>query len=281
MDGKMFFGNEELMRWVTSPEIDADASSQGFSDGLQFEGGGASQVNSVATHMVYGFTWWPQSPDLIEAIESYALGSHGDGLIYFLDPSATRWNVLPQFWAAPRIGAVDGPILSGATTRPALATTATNTQQYPAKSAVYTLTGSEVPMTLRIPVPAGHTFHMGHHGAKTSTAAVTVQPDGGAVTSLTPLAANTATRTNYTYAASSDTFVTVSMDGAGTLTMSGLIAQVRPTGDTVPDGRFLSGKGHSGCHFVGHPRRRVNRAAEGLEKESLSAALVEVGAWLP
>lgn len=282
----MLFGTEELLRLVTCPQVDADVSAANYSAGFDLEGGGTVQRNSAASHRQYVLSWPAKSAELIELIESYALGSHGDpnaatGLIHFLDPATKRTNVLPQFWAAPRVGALDGPVLSGVgQARPTLVTTASNTQDYPAKSAVYTLAGTETPAVLRIPVPAGHTLHVGFHGSATSTAVVTVQPDGSSVTNLTPLACNTTTRTNYSHAAASHKFVSLSIDGAGTLTMAGLIAQVLPTGEAATTGRFISGQGHSGCKFVGMPKRRVLKSAPGLDLQSLSAVLVEVGGWL-
>lgn len=64
----------------------------------------------------------------------------------------------------------------------------------------------------------------------------------------------------------------------GVITLSGIIVQCLPIGETPELGGFISGQGHSGCQFAGKPTQSAYSAA--LDKVGVSAKLVETGAWL-
>lgn len=275
--GALYFGTSELMQWIASPERDADMTMEGWqATGTYLNGGGWGR-KSTHGHSTFTFAWTNKTSEQLDVINQYASGVHGDGLIYFLDPFAAEHNLFPSYWAAPRLGASGGPNLAGSgEDAPTLTASVSNTQGYPGQSAVYTLDGSETPATLWIPVPDGYTIHIGAHGAQTGTAYVTVTPDGSSAANLTMLGNDTTTRTNYTHSATSADGVTIAFDGTGTLTLAGLIAQIRPTGTSVPAGGFLAGLGNSGC-IMSHPRRTGSNAA--LDQASLVARLREVGAW--
>jgi hypothetical protein len=224
---------------------------------------------------------WPNlTADQCDQIEQYATGAHGDGPLYFLDPAliVAEANILPVYWACPRLAVNDAPNLagSGADTPTAVAT-ASNTQQYPAYSAKYVLDGTETPAELWIPVPDGFTFHMGAHGAATGTAKVTATPDGDSADTLILLGNNTTTRVNYEYTPVTDSGITLAIDGAGDLTLSGMIAYILPEGATPPTGIWVAGWGHSGCRIDGEMRKWYTNPA--MNMFALSAMLRETGAW--
>jgi hypothetical protein len=73
--------------------------------------------------------------------------------------------------------------------------------------------------------------------------------------------------------------VTVSFSGEGTLTLAALIAQVRPLGEAVPEGNFISGRGHSGCRFAAKPSIQGYSAPQALDFQSITATLIETGDW--
>ena len=274
--GNVYFGTEDLMQWIVAPAINIDRSKHGWFAKKQFLNGGASIRRSGAGHIEYAMDWSLKSGETIDPIHAYAEGAYGDGLIHFLDPFATKHNILPQALASPYLAANDGPILSGwDETRPTLSATPTNTGRYPVNAAVYTLVGTETPLEVWIPIPVGFTFHMGAHGSATDTAVVTVTPDGAGTTNLTLLAANTLTRTNYTSVGA--TGVTISTDGAGILTLYGMIAQILPTGESVLQGYWLTGQGNSGCSFDDYPTDTGYNAE--LDFRGVSAKLTEVGLW--
>lgn len=276
-DKRMYFGTRERMTWITMPAINADLSKARWSSEGVFLNGGAFVQRSSAAHMKYVFSWNLAPHEEIYAIADYDDGVYGDGLIYFLDPFSTSVNVLPQFWASPRLQGEDAPTLIK-NVDPTLVSTAANNYSYPTKSAVYEIESGAEFRSLWIPVPSGYTFYFGVHGNATGTAAITVQPDGGSVSSVTPLSVTTATQTNVTI--DGPTGVTISATGVGFLTLSGMIGKVLPTGSAVPTGRFFGGRGHSGCRFSQNGLSITGYSAPaGLDKIGASGTLVETGAW--
>jgi hypothetical protein len=270
----MYFGTQDRMTWVKAPTIDAPIGKVGWQSESQFLNGGASVRSSATSHKVYQFTWPLASSDDTAAISDYADRLYGDGLIYFLDPFAINQNLLPQHWAVPSLGIEDAPVFNNSDTRPTGVATAANTFGYPTTSAVYTFSSVNVFRTLWIPLPAGYTFHFGAHGSSTGTAAVTL--NGAAVTPLMP--ATTSARTNTTITGVPG--VTVSFSGEGLLTLAGMVAQIRPTGETVPLGNFISGKGNSGCRFsTSGLAIQGYSAPQALDYQNVTGTLIETGDW--
>lgn len=182
----MYFGTEERMTWVKCPTIDADISKVGWGNTSQFLNGGASVRRSASAHKQYDYTWGLSSAADIAAVKDYADGLYGQGLIYFLDPFAMGYNVLPQFWATPRLGAEDAPVFNGNTlVRPTLVGTEANVYGYPTKSAVYTFDTASIFPRLFVPIPPGYTFHFGAHGSGSGTAAVVISTTGQSDTVVT------------------------------------------------------------------------------------------------
>ncbi len=272
-DKRMYFGTKEYMTWVKCPAIDADISEVGWTSTSNFLNGGANVRNSVDAARVYNFSWNLASDEDIYEVLDFARGVYGSGLIYFLDPFAMDRNVLPLAWSTPRVQAEDAyPITPN---RPTLSGTPANILRYPTQSAVFTLSGTETNRSIYIPVPSGHTFHFGMHGSASGTAAVTLTPDEGVAQNATPLTVDTQERTGD--AISGVTGVTVSFAGSGTITIAGMIAQVLPDGVSVAQGGYISGRGHSGCKFVGRPK--TSAYSKGLDLIGATAVLQEVGSW--
>jgi hypothetical protein len=170
----MYFGTQERMTWVKCPTFDMNMSKVGWGASSQYVNGGAGVRRSVTSHKEYSMAWNLASHVDISEINDYADGLYGDGLIYFLDPFAIDTNLLPQYWAAPRIGAKDGPVLNGSLVRPTEVETEANSFSYPTQSAAYTFDASSKFASLYIPLPTGYTFHFGAHGNASGTAAVAV-----------------------------------------------------------------------------------------------------------
>lgn len=273
-DKVMYFGTQARMTWVKAPTIDSGIGKIGWQSVSQFLNGGASVISSATSHKEYQFAWALASAEDTAAISDYADQVYGDGLIYFLDPFSVRTNVLPQQWAVPSLAIKDAPTFNGSDVRPTASPTVANTYGYPTTSAVYTFNSASVFKTLWIPLPTGYTFHFGAHGSATGTAAITL--NGAAVTSLLSAASDVRTNTTVTGVPG----VTISFSGEGTLTLAGLIAQVRPTGETVPIGGFISGRGHSGCRFNTSGLEIVGYSApEALDYQSVTGRLIETGDW--
>lgn len=273
----MYFGTKERMTWVKCPAIDANISRAGWSTEGTFLNGGAYTRKSVTSHKRYEFAWNLASQEEIYEVVDYASGLYGTGLIYFLDPFAINTNVLPAWWAAPRMQAEDAPpLVQDANSRPTLVATATNSYRYPTQSAVFTLADGDTMDSVYIPVPEGYEFHFGAHGSASGSAELRLTTDENVVTSVAPMAVNTATRTDTVIG--STTGVTVSAWGIGNLTIAGMIGQVLPAGSVVPQGNFISGRGHSGCEFVGEPA--INGYSSAMDKIGATAVLLETGGWM-
>lgn len=269
----MYFGTQDRMTWVRCPTIDSDISKVGWSATSLFLNGGASVRGSVASHKEYQFNWSLASAEETSKVNDYADGLYGNGLIYFLDPFAVQTNVLPQHWAVPAQGIEDAPTFDKSDLRPTGVATGSNDFGYPTTSAVYTFNvGSEF-RSLWIPLPDGYTFHFGAHGTATDTARVTLNGDD--ITGLIPVASSVRTNTTVTGVPG----VVISFAGEGNLTLAGMIAQIRPTGDTVPEGDFISGRGHSGCRFASKPNVQGYSSPQAMDFQSISAVLIETGDW--
>lgn len=271
----MYFGNKERMAWVPCPAIDASMTATKWSTSGQYLNGGRYSRSSQTGAMTYQFTWNLTTAQNIRKITDYYDGIYGPGPFYFLDPFALETNVLPSYWAAPRLASDDGPSLVK-DTRPTLVSTASNTLSYPTQTAVYTLTEDSRVNELWIPLPPGYVFHLGVHGSATGTAGLSFTPDGGVAVKATMLAVASTQRTNHTV--SDATGVTLRLTGVGMVSLAGVMAQIRPAGQTVPAGDFISGQGHSGCAFDGGVP--ISGYSAALDKKGASATLVEVGAWL-
>lgn len=175
MAKKMYFGTREYMTWVRSPAINSDISKSKWTTTGTYLNGGGYVRSSGTGHKVYQFAWNLAKSEYIRQVLDFESGIYGDGLIYFLDPFAVETNLLPIYWSAPRLGKDDAPTFVK-DQRPTLIDTTPNSFGYPTKSAQYTLNGNSVTNELFIPVPLGHTFHLGVHGSSSGSARIDVTP---------------------------------------------------------------------------------------------------------
>lgn len=286
VDKRMWFGTRANMQWILPPRIDYEASKIGWNVNAPFVTGGRFIRRSATGAKHYNFTWDYKSRDDVRAITDIADGVYGvNPVVYFLDPFAMDKNLLPQFWATPALGNADAPLLVGTEEedRPDLVATPQNDYRYPTYSAVYALTSGSERAEVFIPVPPGYKLWFGAHGSATGSAAVTVTPTTGptstaAATNLTLLPVTSSTRVNHSISGNSYTGALVGITGTtGSLTLSGLMAQVLPQNQTPPTGNFISGQGHSGCSFDGDPTLMQHSAA--LDKVGVSIDLVETEGW--
>jgi hypothetical protein len=280
-DQTMWFGSQQYMQWVACPAVGSSFSRRKWSTTSEYLNGGAYTRSSVTDHRDYQLTWGQMSRAEARKITDYASGIHGSGLIYFADPFAMDSNMLPSSWAFPGLGGLDGPILDGTYVRPTLTPTSANGNGYPSQSAVYNISGTPSYKTW-IPIPPGYTLHVGAHGSAsgglirmTPTTGVGVE---GTTVSLTLLAESSTTRVNYSLSSAVANGAYIRLGGTGQIILSGVIAQLLPTGNTPELGGYISGQGNSGCRFEGFPEEDHYSAA--LDRVAVSAKLREVGAWL-
>lgn len=290
MSGKMWFGVRGNMRWVPAPAIDPDFSEFGWSSSMLYLNGGAGVDASKSSHKEYSITWNMANRDLLRPITDYAGGIYdsvdGINLIYFLDPMTVDKNVLPQLWATPSQAKADGLTLFPGQV-PTLSTTPANALDLPTRSATYKANTSG--SSLYIPIPPGYTAWIGVYGSRTGAAAMQVTPTNGYISGtaadLTMLGYGDNSRFNAHYdgAAGSVDGILLSPKNLGaastdTVTLSGLMVQILPTGQLPLVGNFVSGQGHSGCQFNGKPLQTPHSAK--LDLVAMSAKLVETGSWL-
>jgi hypothetical protein len=282
MAGQIWFGTKDYMTWVPAPAINVDASKQGWSSQSNYLNGGAYVRKSTTSHKEYNFSWNMTTRERIRAVTDYADGLYGD-VIYWADPFVMDTNMLPQYCAAPMQGIDDGPIMSGSTTRPTSIATPANQNGYPTTSAVYTVAAGDTKPSLWVPIPPGYTAWVGAHGQAGTGGTVVVTPTTGGSNlgtpvTLTLLSVADVNRVNYSTTSAG---VQISLGGSGTITLSGIIVQVLPTGRTPALGGFISGQGHSGCTFASQPVLTQYSAVLGQDGlVGATAKLVETQAWL-
>lgn len=281
-NGLMYFGTRERMRWVPAAAPGAGFNAVGYSDRIDYLGGGAGLRNSTGAHMEYELSWGSLTRDQIAQIEDYAYGLYGDGLIYFVDPIAMDRNMFSMQWAAPKITAEDGIPLTG-TNRPAKVLINDMSLGYPMYAAQYTVAAGQAGLSFHCPIPPGYTAWVGAHGTA-GAQGLRVQPTlNGTATGLSTAVPVLAVTNSNRFSASFDngTYngIDISIDStsAATITLAGLMLQLLPTGDTPSTGGFISGRGNSGCVFDGKPKR-MPYSIPG-ESIGMSASLVEVGDW--
>lgn len=277
--GKIYFGTKEYMQWVPAPDRNVPRSGHGWSSRSDRLNGTASVRRSAGTHKEYDLTWSVQKRENIDPVLAYANGDYGGGLIYWIDPWASDTNVAPDAWASPWKAGIDGINLAGKhLARPAIVDTPSNPNGYPTRSARYTLSAGQPFRELWIPVPDGFTLHIGVHGSSTGFGQVIVKPDNGSASNLPLLPVTSTTRTNYSVEGPGGVTVSLGLSGtgAGTVTLSGMIAQILPTGKVPEPGGWMTGQGNSGCLFseppsdMGYIKNKLNSLSV------ISGTLVEV-----
>jgi hypothetical protein len=275
-----YMGTRNQMFEVRAPSVNMPSSKQGYFSKVDFLNGGTAIRRSTAAHKNYTMSWNAMERDEARQILDIADGLFGTGPVYIHDPISADRNVLPQWWATPAIGGRDGlPLNDGA--RGELVTTPANSLNFPHDSITYTVLDGTT-RRLWVPIPAGHTAWVGAYGADGTGGTVVATPtvdsatDGTAET-LTMLGVTDNARFNESFASSSYDGVTLSLGGAGTLTLSGIMVQVLETGVTPETGGFISGQGNSGLQFVSQPAYTPYSSA--LDRVGVVAELAEYYGW--
>jgi hypothetical protein len=226
-------------------------------------------------------TWNSVDRDGARDILDIADGVYGTGPIYVHDPITADRNVLPQWWATPSQGGRDGlPLNDGS--RGELVTTPSNTLNFPHDSITYTVEAAQT-RQVWLPIPTGYTAHVGAYGSDGTGGTVVATPTVDHVTNGTPVTltlmdvTSDNARFNQSFASSSYDGVELSLGGAGTVTLSGIMVQVLETGVTPETGGFISGQGNSGLQFISQPAYTPYSSA--LDKVGVVAELTEYYGW--
>lgn len=295
----LYFGTEQRMVWFPTPNRGADVSAEGWADGGSLLNGGGYQLNSFNSARNYIFEWPSSSSrQVAQLMKSYADGTYGRGLIYFIDPLIYDTNVFPAMWADPSMGlGYEGSSLVYGVDPIALPTSGWEQNQLPVTSAYYDLStiddgwrGKEE--AVFIPIPEGHYLVLGAIYTSTGTGGVffRYQNSSGALGAIGPLpgiAANAATIHNVPLAHGPQVsgvwvYVGKSAAGSASVTLTALSARVIDPSRFKPsdmEGPWIGGQGHSGCRFIGKPTYINNTGVNGGQV-GFAASFREVGSWV-
>lgn len=313
MARRMWMGPRGGETWVPTPDSGTSFSPVGWNSKSQFLNGGARVNRSRGTHMEYDLAWNIGTRDALRPITDMYAGKRGPGLIYFIDPMAAEYNVLPESWAFPALACYDSIPLIG-DVRPDKIATVTNTLDYPAESARYSLSGTS--RSIYIPIPPGYTAWVGVHGSTDGWGGIRVRETVGSTYGVTSfpifLEVTDPARVSDAHAYSSVcTGIEIDLAASDTnpwpggsvfpsgdlypgdlvypggdsdsgapateIVLSGLMVQIFKSGVTPPGGDFISGQGHSGCDFEAAPTTTAYSAVLAGAEIGVAAKLIEVG----
>lgn len=245
----LWFGTEEKMGWLPTPNRGAQTGGTGWSaEGTTLNGGGF-QLNSFGSHRQYIFEWpSTSSAKMAQLMKSYADGSFGRGLIYFLDPLIYMTNVLPAMWADPSMGiGQEGASLVYGVEASRLPTSGHEANSLPVASAYYDLTGVAAGWrgkedAVFIPIPDGYTLSLGSIHSQSGQGRVMYRTQArngglGTVSEVTPLPTSTSTLVN-TFISGPDVagawlFVGKAGSGAGSVTLTAMTGRLIPSAKAV------------------------------------------------
>jgi hypothetical protein len=300
MAGKVYFGNDQKQVWINAPQSGMKASSAGYISEQQLLSGSTFVRRSDASHRRFEMSWVgsinaPNLEDSLQVIKDFSDGLYGNSKLFWNDPYATTSNLFSPAWAAPFMSIEtdwEAIFPDAAPVTKEVVTTASisglvgaNTQGYPAQSARFTAAGAANAESDRVTfyIPAGYTLWLGFHGQHGVTGAVRAQPykNGatGTLTTITPLGVNSSTRVNISFSSTVadkvEFYLAKIATASCTFNISGLIAQILPTGTFPQTGGFLSGKGTTGLQFASFPEIEYYSANINDGQIGMSATFAE------
>ena len=283
---QMWFGTEEYMGWIETPQTGADVSSEGFfAGGTNMHGGGYVR-NSWDSHKIHQFAWGDSADlDLASLLLSYRDGSYGRGLIYFHDPMYYQVNILPGRWADPSMALnyEAAPLIRDLF--PRSTPTAANSNRLPIQTTIYDIPNAYSAQTagdeLFIPIPEGFTLNLGAvYSTTNSNAHLYYRTPAGISIMATTLPGATDL---VPHTISGQPWVRLGLRNISGATravsITAIMARLLPPGESPePKTPWKKGHGHSGCRFQGVPTL-VNYNGVNGGQVGLACTLVETGAW--
>jgi hypothetical protein len=300
MDRKVYFGNDEKQVWINAPQSGMGASSMGYISEQQLLSGRTFITRSQASHRRFEMNWLGSlnSPDLedsLQVIKNFSDGLYGYSKLFWNDPYATTTNLFSPAWAAPfmSIGTDWDAICPDdvgvtkeiVTTASISSLVGNNTQGYPVNSAKFTAPGSPNLESDKFTfyIPDGYTLWLGLHGHHGTTGAAfgKAYKNGVAATptNITPLGVNAVTRVNTGFSSAVadkvEFYLAKIASTPCTFYISGLIAQLLPTGSSPTTGNFIAGKGTTGLQFASFPQIEYYSANINNGQIGMSATFAE------
>ena len=152
---KVYFGTLDDMQWVPAPQANSTYNKVSWRASGTFLNGGGYQRQSGTSHKELSLSWSVQQLEMIDKV--LAQFNKGE-MLYYIDPIAAKYNVLPPYVAQYQPDNPQGVDF--------VDTGSAGTLGYPRKAAVYHGGGSRQ-VLFRIPVPEGYSLHFGAHGSAT------------------------------------------------------------------------------------------------------------------
>lgn len=284
-DKTVWFGTEGRMAWIKAPATGMGRTRAGWSAPAQLLNGGALQLSSAYSHLMYDLSWSTLDTPQRSVIKAYAAGLYGSGPLYFVDPSAV--NILPLSWSAPMLTGMDAPSLIR-DRRPSLSNISGTTMPgLPLQYATYAMGGTYSARVLKVAVPRDMAVAFYGFGTATGTAVpqVKVRTTPGGVQNALPVPlypvstmtvqSGVTAVTNFNGA---NDIVTLELTGSGSLTLAGLQAVLYDPKDIFqPQTQYHIGEGNSGLRFVTPPAEQVYSSR--LDLTGMTAQLIETGEW--
>jgi hypothetical protein len=203
---------------------------------------------------------------------------------------------LSSAWAAPFISIDsdwDGICPDNAALTKSVVTTASisgsvgvNNYGYPLNTAKYLIPSTALLESNKFTfyIPSGYTLWVGVHGYHGASGKIFLKPYkngvAGTTVEVAPLGVNTATRLNSsissTVANKVEFYLAKTATASCTFYVTGVMAQLLPTGETPGTGNFISGRGTNGLEFAVTPEIQYYSSAINGGQIGMSATLVEI-----
>lgn len=269
----LWLATDERGEFVKCPDQGMPMSSVGWFSTGNYLNGGAYSDKSASTHRTYQPVFTGTQDDVQDVLD-YPQGLFGNGPFYMVDPFAQS-NILPRWLSVPRLMALDAPTFqrdsNGLYVRPTLTTTGANALRLPTKSAVFTFGGAETGYLFKFAHPPGFNLQFCWWGSRTGGAHIKLNGIDRD-TQGTPVQINDGSQVNSMF-----TTVQLTAASAGTLTISGIMVQLRKTGKTFDFSRFISGRGTT---QVDMNVTQVTGYSAARDRISVTLDVTEVGGWL-
>jgi hypothetical protein len=108
---QIWFGHKGLMMEVPCPDINVDVTNSRISEDTGLLNGGMYSYSIKPAAKTYEFSWTNQPYETLSDLKAFIDGAYSrtiaglrSELIYFMDPSIRRFNMLPSYLSCPTVG---------------------------------------------------------------------------------------------------------------------------------------------------------------------------------
>nr|DAW17422.1 MAG TPA: hypothetical protein [Caudoviricetes sp.] len=298
----VYFGNATKQTWIKAPRTGMTGSSANWSAQGVLLSGKAYVKRSTASHRRFDMSWLGPKNDsdsekALQTIKNFADGVYGPGPFFWVDPFAIDQNLFSPAWATSFLSVnsdwetifSDSSVMNKTTVTTASlsGTIGNNTYDYPLFTAQFSNTTTALIQSnsFTFYIPDGYTLWLGAHGSTTASGGVFAKPYNaagvaGTVVPLTMLGVNTSTRVNTSISSATakkvEVYLAKTTTSTCTINLTGLIAQLLPTGTSLTTGNFIAGSGTTGLEFASVPTMEYYSSNINNGQIGMSVTFVEV-----